>query len=240
MDFETTLERVKDETHRRSPEDEIYAARGLETAIRFFKRKRFFFNEASIAGIVLGTGVQILTRGDTPANGEFPEELIRPIVVKHRANGSSSNWSRPLTPFTISHEPPLVEGEPRYYGMMVDEIKLLPITREAKEVTIGYIKDIGTPMVKKGSEGTWMIYVNGELVAKTYTNAWFQEAQDLIVARCCYQMFMGPYSNEEKAKRYNALVQDAYHMLDRQASNFAEVGDAVPWGQEVEWTDYGL
>lgn len=241
MDFESTVERIKDETHRRSPDDEIYAARAIEAAIRFFRRRRFYFNEAKTGAVVLPSGTSILTRDldGVTEPGEFPQNLLRVIAVRYKDNGSTGPWSKPLTPYTQSQEPDNVGGsKPIFYGMMLDNIELLPVTGSELAVHMAYIADIGTPYVKRGPENTWQIFINGNAVPPDYSNAWFTDAQDLTVNRACYQLFMGPYSNEEKAGRFNIMTQDNLRMIERMGANFAEVGDAQPWGQETYDVDF--
>lgn len=219
MSFGTMRQRVIQEVHRASSQDQSAVDIAIITAMQWFKPYHFFFNE-STHSITL-TADQEQYPVETATTEGWPSDLVAPLNLYVKSGGT--RWLR-LQQIDIDRQRWLqptdaVAGVPSYWAWHAEKIYLTPVpTASSDELRMDYIKDVGIPTYEW--DGTAWLFKNpsGAALASTYTNPWIEDAEHLIRQRAKLDLYFNYYDDDANAQKMDMAVQASLGQL-RQKSN---------------------
>lgn len=158
----------------------------VQNAIAKYERRRFYFNEiTAINNFNTVVKQEFYTSSDSALIGTMPH--IDKVWVFISGNRYSLN---PRTEQYLSDTSlnPIVTGQPVDYAMYAETMRLYPIPDGAYPITF---------------EGTQRL---AALSANSDTNAWIQDAADLIKAEAKYDLYMNVLKQADQAQAQRQLI----------------------------------
>lgn len=154
--------------------------KAIKSAISHYEKKRFWFNEARLTGLVLIDGQEFYTSAD---NSNIPNLLY--IDTFKVARSATDKWPLDRMPFEemdhISDNGTADEGQPTSYAYYAKQIRLYPIP------------DASYSAVVSG------VYALADLSLTTDTNAWMTDGEALIRARAKWELYTHVIKDKESA-----------------------------------------
>lgn len=176
--FGVMLDRIADELDRTDLGSQ--AQKAIKDAIKHHEKRRFFFNEARLTGIVLVSGQEFYTSSD---NANIPNLLF--IDTVKVAKSATDKWMLERKPYeeleTISDGGEADEGDPAWYAYYSKQIRLSPIPNVSMSAVISGV------------------YALTELSATADTNAWMTDGEALIRARAKWEIYTHVIKDKEGA-----------------------------------------
>lgn len=185
MTLGTVTQLIKEDLSRLTASDDDRIWRAIIRTQKDHQNKLYYFNEETDTWTtVIGkkeygsdaTGIEGAGLG-------WPENMIAPLVIQ--LNDSGYNYipliSKPLRWIRRYFTDDTLQGTPEYWSFFNEEIifNVEPIL--AYVASIDYIKDVGLPTYSfSGSTWSFVEEDGSTVLAAAYTNAWFEEAEDLL------------------------------------------------------------
>lgn len=141
----TLKSRIADELARSDLTTQIASA--IESAVEFYKRRRFWFNETT-GSVTVSDGQEYYGSADAAFLGSLVE-----IDTVRLTQGSSYFQLRPLQWGEIDElaSGPNVEGTPTHYSFYGQQLRLYPIPNASATLRLAYVQRIDLPASDSGS-----------------------------------------------------------------------------------------
>lgn len=202
------IDRIDDELDRGgtiTPQIE----KAIKSAISHYERKRFWFNEARLTGLVLVSGQEFYTSAD---NSNIPNLLY--IDTFKVARSSTDKWMLDRMPYEeMEHDSDSETGDggqPTAFAYYAKQIRLYPIP------------DVSYSAVVSG------VYALSDLSATTDTNAWMTDGEQLIRARAKWELLTHVIKDAEGAAQMaEAEAKALASMIDANNAR-SSTGRVVP------------
>ncbi len=225
----TLKQRLKEETLKEGSLSGDHRARALEAAIKYYRNHRFWFNESDFSFVTVD---QTAAYGQEGADGRgdgYPSDLLKIIVATIKVN----NFNYPLKPIAVKEYREIFlnttyTGYPENFMYQGDQIYLEPTPNGVYTVSCDYVQDLGTPTASY-SGSTWSTTVGGVAIRDTYTNAWFTDAQELVMCRAKWWLYSKHYKNVESAQIAKLSELEEYRQLTLDSNKVITPRDAVAW-----------
>lgn len=177
--FGVMIDRIDDELDKGGTLNS-QITKAIKSAISHYEKKRFWFNEARLTGIVLIDGQEFYTSAD---NANIPNLIY--IDTFKVARTSTDKWMLDRRPYqdleAMSDGGAADEGQPAWYALY------------AKQIRIGPIPDASYSAVISG------VYALTELSATADTNAWMTDGEALIRSRAKWELYTHVIKDKESA-----------------------------------------
>ena len=232
VDAIAIVQRIKEEIHRARDFDDAVIKREIISAIRYYRGKRFFFNEGQ-AQMLTTAGQE--SYGPESATGEqdgYPADMLRPDRLRITINNSIYI----LDHKTIHHirnvnTNPDTTGYPDWWAWYNKKFWLYPVANtDDWVIDIDYIKDIGTPYYTY-TGGEWVFYdPGGNILDDSWTSDWLEYGEELIRFRAKWGIYMNVILDMEKAAIAKQAEKIAYDSLVQDRNNFIMTSEAIAWG----------
>jgi hypothetical protein len=221
-------QRIIQEIHRASSQDEAAVTIAIITAMEWYKHYRFFFNEA--------TATWELTVGqeeypvETATTEGYPTDLLVPVTMYVQTGGTrwlsmqqididDERWLQPTSTVT---------GHPSRWAWFNEKIYLTPTPTEADDVRLDYVKDLGIPTYA-WSAGAWVFADEaGVTLTDNYTNDWIEHAEPLIRQRAKFDLYFNYYDDAENAQKMDLAVGAALANIRSKSSAYKRLIGRTP------------
>jgi hypothetical protein len=222
-DFRTMVEEVKAVLDK--PNDDIRVKNAIVESLRFHRSEGpFWFNEGRHSG---QTTAEVYRY-------PLPTDFIRLIGKVYYARSNSPTSRRPLRNKTVEFveryrfigtdperwgdwEAGTSAGPPGVVAIFDGELIFSPIPDVAGETfDFRYLRDLGTPTVWYNTSTSAFVVRepwSTSTLGDTFTNAWFEEGQDMIKNRAMYLLYMQTFNDAEAAQRHMMLWMEAKNKL---------------------------
>jgi hypothetical protein len=196
------IQRLAEETVRSDSAETDKFARCVEWAIRYYRRERFSFNESvwtfNTAADQASSGADSGTPAAAAGDGYAPD-FLRYIQLTLKYDSTYF----PLDPISHSEYRDVrtndsTTGIPELFSWYEEKFYFYQTPDDAYEITLDYIKDIGTPL-STYADGSWSTTIDGVAIPDSYTSSWFDEAANLIAARARFQWYSKFDRNKDEA-----------------------------------------
>ncbi len=158
----------------------------VQTAIAKYERRRFYFNEiTSINNFSTVVGQEFYTSSSSSIIGTSPHLDKVWVLISGNRYSLNPRTEQYLSDTSLN---PSVQGQPIDYAMYAETMRLYPIPDGAYPITF---------------EGTYRL---STLSANSDTNAWIQDAADLIKAEAKYDLFMNVLKQKDQADIQRQLI----------------------------------
>jgi len=181
-DFITLTRTIAERTGQTTSAHLVGIKREITRAIQHYKDTPLGFNETQ-ATLTTVSGTAEHVSGAGAAN--YPTDLRSITHAQITISGSLYD----LEPVSIEKYRAWIggttsNGQPFAWTWYEDEFILYPTPGDSYVVTLDYIQHLSGPTTSEYSGTSWSFYdEDGAAVSDTSTSEWFNEAQDLIVAR---------------------------------------------------------
>lgn len=219
MSFGTLRQRIVQEVHRASSQDQSAVDIAIITAMQWFKPYHFFFNEATHT-FTLTSGQEEYPEETATTEG-WPSDLVAPITLYVKSGGT--RWLK-LHQISIDRQRWLqptdfVVGVPTHWSWHDEKIYLTPKpTTTSDEIRMDYVKDVGIPTYEWDGTAWAFKTPAGSILPDTYTNRWIEDAELLIRQRAKLDLYFNYYDDDSNAQKMDIAVATALSNL-RQRSN---------------------
>lgn len=236
-DFGTMAQRIKDEVLRDTSADTTYAKKAIVSAIRHYRYHRFWFNESTFTmDTADGTAEYSAVSSGTAG---YPDDLVRVDTMRLLHNNSLY----PLCKVGIDELRDLqtsdtFEASPKVWAWHHEKIILWPTPDQAYTVRAEYIKELDGddggdtrgPIIAKYESSAWTFEdSDGNTITDAYTNAWFDEAEEMIRSRAKALVYSEVLHNIPAASQCLALAENAYRNLKSQHDHLQMPESTTPW-----------
>ena len=140
------------------------------------------------------------TNTEGPGAG-YPENMIAPLVLQ--LTESTTNYEpleiRPLSWLRRRFSATTIQGLPGYYAYHDDLIILDIEPTLTYSARLDYIEDVGLPTYSFASSIWTFLDEDGAALTASYTNPWFEEAEDIL--RYAAQMKLTRWLRDDRDKR---------------------------------------
>lgn len=203
-DYGTMQSRIADELARSDLTTQIQ--RSIQSAIKFYERRRFYFNEA----ITTFSTVAAQEYYGTADNAEIPN-IIEIDTLKLTANGSSylldpQDWQY----IDEVSNSATASGDPTDYCYYRQEIRLYPIPDAVRTVTMSFVKRLPA------------LPANGD------TNAWMTDAEELIRIHAKRDLFVHVIRDFDEAAAMAEIEPEVLSVLDGETTKRISPGRLRP------------
>jgi hypothetical protein len=201
MTYITMQNRIANELGRSDLTSAIQDA--IQTAIKFYERRRFYFNEAQ-GSFSASTSQEYYGSADA--------SFIPNLVLIDSLTITVNNTTYPLYGRdweyidTIQTNAGYV-GDPTDYVYYNNQIRMYPIPQQGRTFNISYIQRFAT------------------LSADTDTNAWVVDAEELIRSRAKREIYTHRIQSSDKARVMYEAEQDALTALE--GETFSRVSGSI-------------
>ena len=225
----TAKRRVVEETHRYGTLDDDFASRALCWAIDRFKTENLKFNQdTDDFSTVAGTYSYDKETSDGAGDG-YPTYMVMPIELSLIVSDSYYIMTNePIREFRRNQVASSYRGYPSRWVWEFEKFLFDPTPNGVYTVRVDYTKDLGTPVASYASSA-WTYSVKGVSLTDAYTNAWFTQGMEVIVAAAKWWILSNVFYDIKGAQAAHYAMTDA--LMDiRNASRQSQIpGDAVGW-----------
>ena len=228
----TAIERLAEETVRSSGNEDAKFARCLESSLKYISHENLWFNQASyefnLTDSVAAYGQET---DDGDADG-YPSDFLKVRLATLQLDGTSTY--HPLgAPITIeeyrkAHAHDDDTGYPQAYAFYANELLFIPTPNDSHAVTIDYTQNLGVP-VNSFADGVWATKVNGSAVTPEYTNQWFTNGQELLIARARFYWYTRFDRNRDQSLTALADFNEERKQLLKLSRKFIKPRPTRPW-----------
>lgn len=229
--YKEMIDHIASFTHRNNVDHRYSIAAAVAQSIRHYHRREFTFNwkEADLDLTVNVDDYEVETDPAGVDASKLPYGFLKIKALYPPGYPDGKLWPKSPDDFRKYHFE--TNGEPKVYTWIAGKLRVAPVPDATETHTLEYIKDIGTPHVYLDpDDGTTKFEVDGSAVTDAYTNAWFDEAFDLIAARAQYILWMGEFASLKRANLAKVMEKEALRELQGFDSPLAEAGGPQPWG----------
>lgn len=234
------VQRIQDEVIRNTSVDSVYIKKAIVTSIRHYRYHRFWFNQGGFS-MVTADGDQEYTAISSGSDG-YPRDLISVDRLTLTHNDSLI----PLEKVGIQRLRDLDasashEARPSHWAFHHETLILYPTPDAVYTITGDYVRELtvsdpglGTSYAP-GIEATYVspnwtfTDMDGTALTDDCTNAWFDEAEELIRAKA-KSLVYGEVLRDSKGAAEQEILAELYFRNLKLASGQFEMPDAiVPW-----------
>jgi hypothetical protein len=186
------IDRIADETVRSDLSDQI--EREIISAIKYYERRRFYFNE-TVSSLTLSTSQEWYSSTDLSDIPNFVEIDSIKLTVSQTLYPLIRRPYGYIEQVQSSTNGP---GDPTDYTYYRQQLRFYPIPQQQRMATISYVKREAT------------------LSATTDSNAWTNDAEELIRARAKASLTANVIRDLEMAAVYKGQEAEALSALDQE------------------------
>ncbi len=207
MDYQTLTAEILDDTGRTTDTALLPKVQGcVLSAVRFYERKRFYFNERRTSFSVTTSQEWITSTDltDLPGIVEFDALSIRLETNIYELTRRTFAYLEEIMSSTSSF------GDPTEFCIYQQQIRLYPVTQLARPLTASYL------------------YKPATLSASTDSNVWTTEAVDLIKYRAEWDLYARVIKDLEAAGVAKQQEIDTLGQLEEETLLRASSGKVQP------------
>lgn len=219
------VQRIGDETGRSTDADAVKKA--IVSSIRFYRNKRFWFNEQRSTTFT----TCVVGQYEYAATTDYPAPLIE---IDSLQIVKSTNAIYPMLRVTLArmremHGSDNLQGVPQWWTWHHKKFIIHPTPNSAYVIRGDYLQDIGTPSYTWNGSAWAFLGENAVAITDAYTNDWFTTAEEVIRHRAKGILFAEYLGNSQRASESYASSDIEYQNLLDRAEQYSVTSTVLPW-----------
>ena len=217
----TMVQRIMNEVHRSTDDDEDQIKMEIISAMRHYKSHRLWFNEGTHEFSL--TPDQQVYGVETADDDGYPADFIAPNNLYVRVSGvrwleleqvtiDAIRW---LTPTSTT------VGVPSRWAWWENQIWFSPIPNQQDlEIRMDYTRDLGIPnYLWNGTGWSFTLPDSSAEWLDSWESVWLSEAEELIRQRAKWGMYFNYYDDNDNAMKMMGGIDIAYSKLIKRSTD---------------------